>query len=54
MSEAEQIAKLREALRDALDGWAEAASYKGEWLSKHHGDFEDIERLRAILAATDK
>lgn len=40
---------LREALKEALDGWAYAASYKGDYFREKHGDDEDIARLRALL-----
>jgi hypothetical protein len=44
---------LAAALKEALDGWEDAAQYKGEFLMKKHGDAEDIARLRALLPAED-
>ena len=42
-------ARLQEALREALDGWAYAAQYKGEYFRGKHGDDADIARLSALL-----
>lgn len=43
--------KLRAHLRDALDGWDEAADYKGEYLRAKHEDTERIAEIRAAVAA---
>ena len=42
-------AKLREALKDAIDGYEECAQYKGDYLFNKHGDAEEIARLKAAL-----
>jgi cell division septum initiation protein DivIVA len=42
--------RLREALKEALDSWQEAAQYKGEYFLKKHGDMEEIAELRKLLA----
>jgi len=44
-------AKLREALKDAIDGYEESAGYKGDYLFNKHGDAEEIARLKAALEA---
>lgn len=41
--------QLADALKEALDGWEDAANYKGDYLAKKHGDAEDIARLRKLL-----
>lgn len=41
--------QLLDALDEAIDGWEYAASYKGAFLAKKHGDAEDIARLRKLL-----
>lgn len=48
-----RIAALRSALAEALDGWADAANYKGDYLRDKHGDVEDIARLRALLGDSE-
>ena len=45
----ERIEALREALRDAIDGYEECASYKGDYLFNKHGDGEELEHLNSIL-----
>lgn len=42
--------RLRAALDEALEGWAEGAEYKGDYLAKKHGDRERIAELRKLLA----
>ena len=37
------------ALRESLDGWEDAAKYKGDHLAKRHGDAVDIARLRKLV-----
>lgn len=44
-----QCRELKSALKEALEGWEYAAKYKGDFLSKKHGDFEDISKLRKLL-----
>ena len=44
-----EVAALRAALTEALEGWEYAAQYKGEYFIKKHGDADDITRLRALL-----
>ena len=38
-----------EALREALDEYEYACSYKGEYFVRKHGDKETLARLRAVL-----
>lgn len=33
-------------LIDMLAGWEEGTAYKGEYLTKKHGDLEEIARLK--------
>jgi hypothetical protein len=42
--------RLREALDEALEGWTEGAQYKGDYLTKKHGDWERIAECRKLLA----
>ena len=44
-------AKLKEALKDAIDGYEECAQYKGDYLFNKHGDAEEIARLKAAQEA---
>ncbi len=44
-----RLTKLESGLSSALDGWAYASQYKGEFLADKHGDAEDIAELRALL-----
>jgi hypothetical protein len=44
-----EVETLREALGDALDAFAEASQYKGEYLREKHGDEKELARLRALL-----
>ena len=44
-----RVTALEKELAEALDGWAEAAQYKGDYFREKHGDMEEIERLRALL-----
>lgn len=46
--------QLLDALEEALNGWEDAAQYKGEFLAKKHGDAEDIARLRKVLSDADE
>ena len=46
-----RVQELEQALREALDGWEDAAQYKGGYLSTKHGDADDIARLRAAFAS---
>ena len=46
----ERIAELDAALSEALDGWEDAAAYKGDYLRDKHGDLGGITRLRAVRA----
>jgi hypothetical protein len=41
--------RLREALRDAIDGYQECAPYKGDYLYQKHGDEKEVARLKAAL-----
>jgi hypothetical protein len=49
-----QVGQLREALQDAIDGYAEGSQYKDDTLRVKHGDDKEIERLRAVLEASDR
>lgn len=51
LSAQEEAAGLREKLGEALDGWSDAAQYKGNYLAEKHGDFEEIAALRAFLTS---
>ena len=46
----ERAERLTSMLNDALNEWADAAQYQGEYLLKKHGDMEEIARMRAALA----
>lgn len=52
MSEADRIVALELALQEAIDEYAYAVSYKGEYLAKKHGDTERIAQMREVLAGT--
>ncbi len=41
---------LELSLEAALDGWQEASQYKGKYLQEKHGDLEEIQALRDVLA----
>lgn len=41
-------------LTEALDGWEDAAQYKGDFLCEKHGDAGGIERIRALVAKMDR
>ena len=43
------VVKLEAALKDAIDGYAEAICYKGDYLVEKHGDREEIARLLNII-----
>ena len=45
--------RVLDALEEALNGWEDAAQYKGEFLAKKHGDADDIARLRKVLEESD-
>ena len=44
----QRITALKAGLREACDGWAYAAQYKGDYFVKKHHDLEDIARLRKV------
>jgi hypothetical protein len=48
------IRDLTAALEEAIEGFQEGGHYKGDYLRDKHGDAEDIERLRTILARAKK
>lgn len=45
-----RLVVLRELLAEALDEWAYASGYKGEYLAEKHGDAERIGEMRGLLA----
>jgi hypothetical protein len=47
-----RVEELEAALGEALEGWGNAALYKGEYFIEKHGDAENIARLRAALSTT--
>lgn len=47
-----QVAAMREALSEAIEGYEEGTRYKGEYLTQKHGDAKEIARMRALLEET--
>lgn len=45
----DRIDALEDALREALDGWEESSSYKGDYLREKHNDLEQISVYRGLL-----
>ena len=46
----ERVRELENGLKEAIDGYTEALSYKMDHLVKKHGDGATVTRLRALLA----
>lgn len=44
-----RVVDLQDALSEAIEGWEEGASYKGEYLAQKHRDAEGIAKARAAL-----
>lgn len=44
-----RVKLLEDALHEALLEWEYSTHYKGEYLTKKHGDLDDIARLRALI-----
>lgn len=47
-----RVKMLEDELSEAIEGWADGANYKGEYLKAKHGDEEGIAQARAVLQSS--